>query len=878
MIREVTMNRIRKLLTVLCIIISLLIVNINTFAFESKYTFEDESIQITEFMKAFDIFPDNINLDDNITREMAAYALSSITGSVGYDGEIFTDVKSDNVYKADIDTAYIYKLMIGVGNGKFLPKEPLTYEQAVSIMVTLAGYRTYAEMRGGAFIDYLNVGIQNKIFTSFDKVRDDALTGTEFSNMLYHALESEYLDVESVSDGSTIYNKSGKSVMDKYMHIEKLECTLQSVDGMSISKQYSSDIGYAVISSKTYKNEFSQCSDYLGDKIYAYVSDDNIIKYVCPCETKKRFIHIDAEDILTFTEKEITYESKEKNRDEKIRMDGTQDIMINNVPLSHAVNYKTIIPDYGYIQACDYDDDNIYELIKIHSYELCVVGSIDTKNMKITDKYSRNTIEFAPDNINVNCKIFLNDDEVVIDKLYSGMILLMERSEVFDNMQIIRIYASEKKVSGFVNSISGDKKTLTVSNEEYDVNPLYIKAAETYDGVTKINGFSNATLYLDSNGYIASIDYEKEKLSYGYLFNAGVDNNTLDKRFMVKLLTSDSEFKTFYFADVVRFNGKSLKSENLVGNSNIFSGAKVIRGVVRYNLDNNGRIGNFVTNYDSNEYERLTIDGHTAKRTIRNNRFVDSQKSCYEFFIDSSTVIFNIPVKDEDIDNESKYGVENIDNLPDDAEISAVTPYNIDNNGIAGAITLSQPNRFMSTYYPAIVSETGIATNPKGEIDSRYIKAYIYSNNKEQIFYIDDDVYNAVGELKCGDLVQFSYNYSRDKITNINVCFQYEKNKSYYFDSSKTFVTNASTGYVEYVDYAGGNRYRVNFNNDFNGDGVVDYRDYRYIWITSSTQVYIVDDKNIKKASSSDLNIGDKIVYYNMNANVYMLIIYRNVD
>lgn len=98
----------------------------------------------------------------------------------------FTDVPVGHWANAYVGKAAESGVVNGYGNGKFGPSDPVTYEQAVTMIVRAIGYGKDAEVRGGYPDGFLNLAENLGLLEGISAQKNEALSRADIAILLYN--------------------------------------------------------------------------------------------------------------------------------------------------------------------------------------------------------------------------------------------------------------------------------------------------------------------------------------------------------------------------------------------------------------------------------------------------------------------------------------------------------------------------------------------------------------------------------------------------------------------------------------------------------------------------------------------------------------------
>ena len=134
----------------------------------------------------------NLNLSSLVTRAEMTQLIANILriGDIEYSGstsDAFTDVSKEHWAYNAIMLAQAQKIVCGNDDGTFLPDNPVTYAEAVKMIVIALGYNPLAEARGNWPAGYLTVA--NSLGLLSIAIVDEYVTRENIAIMLEGALD-----------------------------------------------------------------------------------------------------------------------------------------------------------------------------------------------------------------------------------------------------------------------------------------------------------------------------------------------------------------------------------------------------------------------------------------------------------------------------------------------------------------------------------------------------------------------------------------------------------------------------------------------------------------------------------------------------------------
>lgn len=112
----------------------------------------------------------DLNLEGEVTRGQMAKIIVTALGisDINAFDTVFDDVKSTYWASGYIDMAQKFGIIHGMGDGTFLPENPVTNEQAVKMIICALGYEPLCLSRGVYPYSYMQVASQHGLLDDLD--------------------------------------------------------------------------------------------------------------------------------------------------------------------------------------------------------------------------------------------------------------------------------------------------------------------------------------------------------------------------------------------------------------------------------------------------------------------------------------------------------------------------------------------------------------------------------------------------------------------------------------------------------------------------------------------------------------------------------------
>lgn len=495
----------------------------------------DKSITRAEFTKLIVYMLGYGDLSDKITR--------------------FEDLSSDHWANSNICVAYNLGIVNGFSDTEFGPDSPVTYEQALKMVVCTLGYQNDAEANGGYPEGYrtqanklkLNKGINSMGYT------DNAPRGV-VAQIMYNALEIELRE----NNGNNKWEATGKTLLNDYLNVHKLKGTVVGVEDSITSNCNAGTLspGYFAIDDDRTNEEFiidyteytsslSEMTAYLGKTVQIYYRTENL-------STDKWLVEIDSE---TYTNKEFTissydlydysdytlkYYTEGSGRASTIKFDAADltvryngRIIPDNVTIGNtAYSSEDALTQwldadsenkiYGDVRIIDSGSTGKYNIIDIYDYETIVPNSAPlSPDYRIIDKTKTGyTLTLNPDAVDYKFIMTKNGTDYETTSLSSGDVVSYALNLDGDYYTVL---VCSETVSGTITSLNLNEKdkTISIDNKEYHVSSRFLDYIADKDKSTLETGAS-ITAHVDAFGTLewGTITKTTTFYPYAYVVNA----------------------------------------------------------------------------------------------------------------------------------------------------------------------------------------------------------------------------------------------------------------------------------------------------------------------------------------------------------------------
>lgn len=641
--------------------------------------------------------------DNTITRAEFTVMVTRALGAdnLKIEGDIFEDV-TDHYAKYNIRTAYDMGIVNGMGNGTFCPDAPVTYEQAVKMIVCMLGYGDNGEEMGGYPAGYMKMGAKLNLTGKISMTNSDPAPRGVIAQLIYSALDVKMQNKFTLSDGSTTYAETQETLMEGKLKIYKIKGMVIGVGDskMDICDTSLLDNEMAIYSSnKTYLFDYTsffatkeEAANYLGYEVTLYYKNngtgelDTIIAF--DTESKKN-------DTITFNYDKIDSCSKTaiKYENEKGKI---KSLRFNESGLNVIYNGKSIYSDeveingeiydiysaikqwldptsdnfiYGDVKIIDTLSDDTVDIITINDYDVMMASkAVTTSDYRLTDKLvSGNYIILDPDDSSYEFTITKNGNEnTAVTSIVANDIVLVAKS--LDEKKYNIIVTSQPK-TGKLTSLDFTEGEVSVDDTMYNLHPKF----ETYfDKKAEMEVGTQGKFYMDYYNNIVYCEIsESAAAPYGYLVNLSYSDEKEIYYASMYIPTKGTAVKSYQLNDKIKINGNTTHSfekileetsemciSDIENSSQVYgSSADKVKATryaqpVRVDISSD-KINGFVTLSDEGKTNESKSD-LVRYLPFGKYKYTSSNNFDNQFYINSSTVILYIPGNRNDKDEYSK--------------------------------------------------------------------------------------------------------------------------------------------------------------------------------------------------------------------------------
>lgn len=434
---------VKKTISILLMFVFLIAMAGNSFIYAAEEIKQDETIS-SETVAMIELgIIDGYTPNADVTKKMVSKTLKRITGN---------DILSAKFFGENYDESVI------------------TTEQAVAVMLDIAGYTNYVKAK---FNEY-NVNNCMTVAKSIGILKGVSVNPGEtlkmncYVKMLYNTLfRVAVMEITGVSEDLMYQIREGKTVINALMGIATVEGTVNGIDNLSLTTEKVVNDGYIRVGNGTYKyKKVNDPEKYAGRYVRIYIEEDNphIALAVEIVDDKNFVTELNSEDIVfnEITEKRIVYYD-DSNRKKVITLSDSVNVVYNGELLPYFSKSDLKVDD-AFFTFVNVGNDKEYDMVIIDKFDSILVwkASNGTVGYSLSDNNNK-TYSFDE---------FFRDGYQMLE--LSGEITRWKDIEQYDvisvrktkNGVINKAIRNIEKVNAVFKSKSSDLKTIVVGDIE----------------------------------------------------------------------------------------------------------------------------------------------------------------------------------------------------------------------------------------------------------------------------------------------------------------------------------------------------------------------------------------------------------------------------
>lgn len=792
---------------------------------------ESADITETEYMLRGDFV--------RLAMKMANVNVDGITDGSDY----FADLESTARYRKYVNAACELGYIGGEG-GYFYPNKAVTKAEALKILTEILGYHTLAEQLGGFPGGYFACASDSKMLKDVNIVNDSGLTLNEGLNLLDGFLDA-YLPVREYS-GTDVSVYIGDETLAEYLNIGEVKGILSEVGATGLYSREPSSVSKVCINGEYMLiKDGLVCDELLGMNCTGYYREDKttgdvFLCYVEETPKKNNVIEKDGKDIK-FKNGEYVYtvNGKEKTAD----LSRTYTLIYNG--RFTAADDALMNTDNGFIRLVDNDDDDKYDVVFVWSFKTYVLDDVNTTERRLVAK-SGDVFEIDSDDEKY-VTVYVDGKRSDIDKLSAPLVFSYAES-IGTGKPVRTFYVSTEYIKGTATSKSSSKNKITIDGTVYD-----LRSSVFNDVPLNVS----CTFYIDSFGYVAYYETDKDAYKVGYLTECKIVNLYDGKeRGFLRMFTTNVKFEEVILAEKVKYNGAAKDYGTKIVND--WLELADCSQLISYKLNEDGEICEINTALDApmltDEGEKARAENKFRKSYSGSSKFRTSNYT-FELYVavDNNTKVFFIPTDPTD---EEDYRLVNRYSLSNDASYN-FTAYNVDEFGTAEFIVVKKT--WQSGSHGFHIAD-GVGTTLDSDGDTKNMVECWSGASKAQFVAAENSNFASIN-LKTGDIFRV-YQNNAGEVATFSLLWRYAEGEYPDFVASTRSSDNLVAGVIKKLDRAG-------------GKFIIEAGGEHMILTLPSSNAAVYDGGTCTTIPTTELCVGDHVVLKTSGATVSMVTVIK---
>ena len=547
-------------------------------------------------------------------------------------------------------------IVAGMGDGTFQPDSPVTYEQAVKMLVCLLKYEPMAKGLGGWPVGYIAAGAQIGLTKNAVAMGTEPAPRQIIAQLVYNALDIP--EMNTTSDGIA---SGGSSILDSMLKYKEYTGVVTATHDISLTENnVLVKEGQIQLDNKTIFNVGSSGADkYFGKEINFYYSEEDEVLTIQSCKLTKanQEFNFAPDKIKHLAQNEVQcYIDEDYDNYDTYKLESNVKLVYNNYPANYvetSAGYldATYKPYSGSLKLIDNDANNIIDVIIIKDAKPFVVSGIDTSKKLLYNAYDSTDVLDLTESSSNKISIKKGSSTVGFSSIAKNNVLLVSKSLNTTGTKYINVEIVSNTKTGVIKSMSTEDRTISIGSDSYKISDICWNKYQS-----KFQMDSSVTVYLDNMNkivYVVENAAAASSYTYGYLINAGKEGQGLSaEKVSATIFSQDGLLKTLPLAEKVKINNEQKTAEEVLAlldasaRTDINKDANAVTNttsqLVKYSLNTKSEINAIYTSVpkaDGLEIANNLILGVGTKTATYNSGTQMLSTSA----LNSSTKIFYVP-------------------------------------------------------------------------------------------------------------------------------------------------------------------------------------------------------------------------------------------
>ncbi|GEM_PF-316011 len=472
----------------------------------------------------------------------------------------FEDLSLSHWANTYVKTAYDLGIINGYDDFTFGPDDPVTYEQALKMVVCMLGYQTDAEAKGGYPEGYRSESLAIDLQKGISGIEYTANAPREIvAQVMYNALE-----VKLRENNGRKWEATNKTLLNDYLEVYKIKATVVGVEE-STTADCSVNLGpgqMAVRDSKTneehvidytpFASSITAMTPYLGQTVQIYYRLDDDDKFLVEIDnetSRNEEFTISSFDIADYSDLSIKYYPDAGTQTKTVKLDKSDysvryngravtepvDILGESYSLEEMLKLW-LDPDseffiYGTARIIDSGADGTYNILDIYDYDTIAALSTPTSpDYLVSDKtVAGYSLPLNPDAADYKFSLTRDGKDITPSSIRAGDVITYAANLDGDYLSA---YVTSNSVTGTITALntttdSAEERTVSIDNVKYHVSERFLEYIKNKEQRTLETGMQ-ITAYTDYLGTLewGTVTKSTSNYSYAYVVDATEDHIT----------------------------------------------------------------------------------------------------------------------------------------------------------------------------------------------------------------------------------------------------------------------------------------------------------------------------------------------------------------
>ena len=355
----------------------------------------DEEFILIEKLEAMGVISNDYDPTQNVTRRQMVDIISKFMNLSGGNTDVkspFRDVNERDDAFGQINALYDLGIISGDENFNFRPDDYVTYDETMVFVVNAVGHKMFALREGGFPTGYYRVAIKHGMMDGLS-IKDGKAYATlvDIYKILNSAMTASTV-IPSYTGNDVIYTLSDtENFLSTTYGIKKFRGKVTGNENTYLTSSKSSLTDEQIaIDGVIYDTPGYVYGYFLGYTVDYYLKNSDTtsdVELIYVEETKKAnsVVKIDREDIIIGkTSTDAIYYKDDNDKENHESLDENVDVIYNNQNYKGYVDFiADVLPENGYVELLDNNNDGVYDVLFVYDYENIVVDSVDTYNERV---------------------------------------------------------------------------------------------------------------------------------------------------------------------------------------------------------------------------------------------------------------------------------------------------------------------------------------------------------------------------------------------------------------------------------------------------------------------------------------------------------------